>query len=313
MNARVLVTGANGFIGRHVINAYLNSGTKAEIHAVRSPYGHLVSQSSTKCIWHTIDLLDSDAVNSLLFAIKPTHIIHAAWITTHGVYWTSEENKRWLEASIGLLDAFIRIGGRRFVQLGTCAEYDWSEGKLIEGITPEKPATYYGQCKLAFHQALLERIKQNMISAANGRVFFAYGPYENPSRLVPSVCRALIEEKRADFDCGSLWRDYMHVADLATAIVCLAASNLNGAVNLGTGEPIRLSTMLEQLGKISKRPELLHLRDQPAKSTNPPILIADTRRIRSIGWMPSIDIGDGLFDTYRWWHSRHCSNTTYQN
>ena len=255
MNARVLVTGANGFIGRHVINAYLNSGTKAEIHAVRSPYGHLVSQSSNKCIWHTVDLLDSDAVNSLLFAIKPTHIIHAAWITTHGVYWTSEENKRWLEASIGLLDAFIRFGGRRFVQLGTCAEYDWSEGKLIEGITPEKPITYYGQCKLAFHQALLERIKQNMISAANGRVFFAYGPYENPSRLVPAVCRALIEEKRAVFDCGSLWRDYMHVADLATAIVCLAASNLNGAVNLGTGEPIRLSTMLEQLGKISERPD----------------------------------------------------------
>lgn len=309
MTTKILVTGANGFIGRHVLSSLINSEMKAELHAVRSPFGTYPENNINNCTWHTVDLTDSASVQSVMDRVKPTHLIHSAWITTHGVYWHSEENKLWLEASISLLDGFIRNGGHRFIQIGTCAEYDWSEGKLIEGITPETPATLYGHCKLAFHTALLDRIKRNLVSAATGRVFFAYGPYENPSRLVPSACRALIERKHTDFDCGSLWRDYMHVGDLANAIVCLTASTLNGAVNLGTGEPIRLSTILEHLGKISGNPEFLHLRDQPAISTNPPILIADTRRIRSTGWLPSIDLYDGLTDTYRWWNSKIDTNT----
>ena len=301
MKMRILVTGANGFIGRHVIAACHNSDIKAEIHAIRSPFGVPTDRASDKSIWHTIDLLDLDAVNRVLESVRPTHIIHAAWITTHGVYWTSAENKLWLEASIGLLDGFIRNGGYRFVQIGTCAEYEWSDGKLIEGITPEIPTSLYGQSKLAFHHVLLDRIKKNKVSAANGRVFYAYGPYENPSRLVPSACRALIAGNRIEFGCGSLWRDYMHVADLGTAIICLARSTMNGAVNLGTGEPVRLSMILELLGKISERPELLVLKEYSQDDSTPPILIADSRRIRSIGWTPSIDIIEGLTATYHWW------------
>lgn len=70
---------------------------------------------------------------------------------------------------------------------------------------------------------------------------------------MPSACRALITGNRIEFGCGSLWRDYMHVADLGTAIICLARSTLNGAVNLGTGEPVRLSLILERLGRISEK------------------------------------------------------------
>lgn len=303
MKTRILVTGANGYIGKHVLSALLTSRTTAELHAIRSPFGKLIPETSENCNWHTVDLLDNAAVETILEIIRPTHIIHAAWVTTHGVYWDSDENYLWLEASVGLLDGFIRHGGHRFIQIGTCAEYDWSEGKLIEGITPEKPSTLYGRCKLAFHNVLLDRIKQGLVSAANGRVFFTYGPFENPARFVPSACSALLENKKIEFNCGSLWRDYMHVADLATSIVCLAGSNLNGAVNLGSGEPIRLSAMLEELGRISQRPDLLVFREQPENGTNPPILIADTRRIRGVGWMPTIDLHDGLSATYRWWQS----------
>ena len=303
MKTRILVTGANGYIGKHVLSALLTSRTTAELHAIRSPFGKFITETSENCNWHTVDLLDNAAVETILEIIRPTHIIHAAWVTTHGVYWDSDENYLWLEASVGLLDGFIRHGGHRFIQIGTCAEYDWSEGKAIEGITPEKPSTLFGRCKLAFHNVLLDRIKQGLVSAANGRVFFTYGPFENPARLVPSACRALLENKKIEFNCGSLWRDYMHVADLATSIVCLAGSNLNGAVNLGSGEPIRLSAMLEELGRISQRPDLLAFREQTENGTNPPILIADTRRIRGVGWMPTIDLHDGLSATYRWWQS----------
>lgn len=304
MKTKILVTGANGYIGRHVLSALITSNSAAELHAIRSPFGKLIPESIENCNWHTVDLLDTASVHSILKIIRPTHVIHAAWVTTHGIYWNSDENHLWLNASIGLLDEFIRNGGHRFIQIGTCAEYDWSAERLIEGFTLEKPSSLYGQCKLAFHNALLDRIEQGLVSAANGRVFFTYGPFENPARLVPSACRALIDGRRVEFDCGSLLRDYMHIVDLATSIVCLTKSTLNGAVNLGSGEPIRLFSMLEELGSISQRPDLLVLKNQqPESGTNPPTLIADTRRIRGIGWMPTIDLRDGLTATYRWWQS----------
>lgn len=302
---RILVTGANGFLGRHVVSALINGKTEKEIHAVRSPYGADPRNLLGRYFWHTADLLDSSSTKLLLERVRPTHIIHLAWITTHGVYWNSAENYLWLEASIRLLDEFIRLGGQRFIQIGTCAEYDWSESTLIEGISPEQPSTLYGRCKLAFHHELLNRNEMGLISTANGRVFFAYGPFENPARLVPSACRAIIENKKIEFNNCSIWRDYMHVADLATSIVCLTDSTLNGSVNLASGEPIRLSAMLEELVCISQRGDLFVYKEQPENGNSPPILIADTRRIRSIGWTPSISLYEGLSNTYHWWQSNY--------
>ena len=102
--------------------------------------------------WHRADLLDREQTSALMKAVAPTHLLHFAWYAEPGKYWHSEENLRWVEASLRLLRAFAGAGGRRIVIAGTCAEYAWTrETHCKEESTPLRPATLYGSAKHALH------------------------------------------------------------------------------------------------------------------------------------------------------------------
>ena len=140
---RVLVTGPNGFIGRHCLPFLLESGY--ELHGIVPQDGLQLDLPNIQ--WHVVDLLNYAHIRSLMKKIKPSHLLHFAWYAKPGEYWTSTENLRWLQASLELLQAFKFYGGWRVLMAGTCAEYDWRYGYCAENITPLKPASLYGVCK----------------------------------------------------------------------------------------------------------------------------------------------------------------------
>ena len=134
---RVLVTGATGYVGRRVTGPLEALGF--EVHAAGRAQG--------------VDLLATGGADALLAQVQPTHLLHLAWYTEHGLFWTSRENLRWVDASLRLLQAFASGGGRRAVVAGTCAEYDWVPGGTFsEWRTPLRPATLYGAAKLGLHE-----------------------------------------------------------------------------------------------------------------------------------------------------------------
>src|SRR4051812_47979331 len=105
---RVLVTGANGFVGRPCVARLLEAGF--EVHAVsRAP------QPPGEVRWHACDLLSVGAARQLIDAVRPTHLLGLAWCTTPGVYWTSPQNADWLRSGMELADAFAASGGQRAV------------------------------------------------------------------------------------------------------------------------------------------------------------------------------------------------------
>jgi len=301
-NIRILVTGASGFIGRHLLGSLQATGNWPEIHAVCHSAEWPRGQNGS-VVWHAADLLHPPSLDGLIAQVKPTHLIHAAWVTDHGVFWTHPDNTCWYDASLTLADAFSRHGGRRFVNLGSVAEYDWRDGRMIEGKTREEPATPYGQAKLAFHRELTARAQKAGYSAATGRIFFTYGAHEKPGRFVPSACRALITGEPEAFGSGSQWRDFLHVTDLARAIEYLTRSPLEGAVNLGSGSPMRLSDMLYVLENLSTAKGVLLKGARPDAPDDPPILFADTKRLAEIGWQPIVSLEDGLSAALDWWRS----------
>lgn len=137
MTKRVLVTGASGFIGRHALPALQMRGY--EVHAVaRRP---LQLEGAR---WHAADLLDEQAQAELLATVRPSHLLHFAWYAEHGKFWTAAENRRWVDATATLVQAFQRAGGRWVAATGSCAEYDWASGRCDELTTPIAPSTEYG-------------------------------------------------------------------------------------------------------------------------------------------------------------------------
>jgi nucleoside-diphosphate-sugar epimerase len=281
---RVLVTGATGFVGRQALAPLAARGF--EVHAPGR---------------HELDVLDPAATARFVEELRPTHLLHLAWYAEPGAFWESPENERWLTASIALLEAFASSGGTRAVIAGTCAEYDWSgDGLLSEQRTRLAPRTAYGRAKDALHSAVAELD----LSLAWGRVFFLYGPYEDERRLVAAVTRALLAGKPARTTHGRQVRDFLHVAEVGAAFAAVLDSDVEGAVNVGSGEGVTVADVVQRLAAIAGRPDLLELGALETTVGEPPLLVADAGRLRDeVGWKPSRSLDEGLRDTVEWWRA----------
>lgn len=296
---RVLLTGATGFIGRHCLPLLLETGF--QVHAVSS---RLTGQSQPEVFWHQADILDSVQLTKLIDDVRPTHLLHLAWYTAPGKYWTSLENIRWVRASLELLQVFASKGGNRVVMAGTCAEYDWSYGYCSESITPLLPSTLYGTCKHSLQMMLSEFSKETGLSSAWGRIFFLYGPHEHPERLVPSVIRSLLLGEPARCSHGKQVRDFMHVKDVASAFVSLMESDVSGPVNIASGRAIELKEIIYKIADKINRRDLVQLGAQSVPESEPPLLIANVSCLsKKLGWLPKLDLDGGLDETIAWWQS----------
>jgi nucleoside-diphosphate-sugar epimerase len=304
---RVFVSGAGGFIGRWSVPALLRLGY--EVHAVLSgSAGRGVPGELRGARIHTADLLDASRVEELMRDIRPSHLLHFAWIATPALYRSSEENFRWLAASEHLLCCFGTHGGRRVMMAGSCAEYDWTRVEVCdERLSPlaNSSATAlspYAACKIALQKTLAEYGRRTQVSTAWGRVFFQFGPHEHPDRLVPHVISNLLLDREAACSHGKQVRSFLHVADVGAAFAAVLHSRLEGAVNVGSDERVTLADLIGRIGRQIGRPELVKLGVRPSAPEEPSILVPDVRRLRDEArWIPRFTLNEGLVDTIAWW------------
>lgn len=292
---RVLLTGATGFIGRHVLTRLTAAGH--EVHAVTTKEPPTGAGGIT---WHRADLLRSPQV---VGDVAPEVLLHLAWYVEPGRYWTAPVNVRWVEASLALLRSFAGAGGRRAVVAGTSAEYDWGAigPRCNEEGSPLRPATLYGAAKHALHTAATPYAEQAGFELAWGRVFFVYGPGEPGGRLVPSVGRALLAGRPVPTTRGEQVRDFMYVEDAAAAFVALTDSEVTGAVNVASGDPVSVGDVVDTLAQLTGRPDLLRPGALPDREGDPPRLVADVSRLREdVGFTPGVALPEGLTRTLEW-------------
>jgi nucleoside-diphosphate-sugar epimerase len=305
VRGRVLLTGASGFIGRAAIEPLLRSGF--EVHAL----ARRRIESPAAVQWHCVDLFDAGPeLDALISAIRPDCLLHFAWYAEPGKYWQAGENVDCLCASLRLLRAFHAAGGRRVAMAGSCAEYDWTLGAPLRETTPRKPATLYGVCKNALQNVLAGYSSQYGLSSAWGRVFIPYGPYEQPVRLVPDVICSILQGRVARCTSGEHIRDFIHVDDAAEAFVALLASDVTGAVNIGSGQGVAVKDVALKIAQRLGRPDLLQLGAIPVRKDEPPALVADVRRLTDeVGFTPRT-IDKGLDLVIAWWRKQLASSAS---
>jgi len=295
---RVLVTGGSGFIGRQVWKPLHKRGF--EIHATGR---HPLADSPPGVVFHPVDLLDCASHQSLLERVKPDHLLHLAWYAEPGQYWDAPQNVAWLAATQSLVGAFCAAGGRRVVGAGTCAEYAWADGLLVEGRTAEKPASQYGETKLAAGQRAAAIVSAAGGSAAWGRIFSPYGPAEPPARLVPHVITRLLRGEPARCTKGLQVRDFLYSLDVADALVALLDSDVSGPVNIASGQSLSVGDLALRVATMLGRPDLLRLGEIAESSNNSaPMVVASVQRLsRELGWRPRHTLDEGLAGTIGWW------------
>jgi nucleoside-diphosphate-sugar epimerase len=287
----ILVTGASGFLGRHCLPALAREGLR--VHAVsRNRRGN----DAEGITWHSLDLRAQAATEQLMRTLRPSHLLHLAWITTPDRYRSAPENLDWLEASLAMVRTFGEHGGQRFVGVGSSAEYGIAAGPRTEDEAPIRPASLYGQCKAACWMAAEAYALRYGFSAAWARVFLPYGPGDDPRRLIPSLLAALAAGTPINVTDGSQVRDFVHVTDIGDVLVrLLATPQAKGAFNVGTGRGIPVRQVIEWAADHFHARELVRFGARPQRDDEPPSLVADMAKVeRVLGWRAATSIESGL-------------------
>jgi nucleoside-diphosphate-sugar epimerase len=282
----VLLTGVTGFIGSHVARALVRLGH--EVHATFRPSSdhRRIADLGAGVILHK-GFMDTVPVD-------PDVTIHLAWYTVPGQYLEAPENIECLDASRRLL---ARVRGR-VICTGTCFEYDTRVGLLRED-SPTLPTTLYAQCKDVLRKEVVER--------PNGvwlRLFYQYGPWEDPRRMIPSAIQAVLRGEVVRATAGEQQRDYLHVEDVAAAVCAVAESRLEGVVNVGSGAPTTVREIMTTIGEYGHRPDLIRLGEMEYYPGEPMLVTAEVGKLRSTGWAPTVSLGYGLRRTFDWWRER---------
>ncbi len=296
---RVLLTGAAGFIGSHVARLLVAQGD--DVTAVLFPGKPTDRIADILPALSTIgaDLTSAD-LDELVSTAAPDACIHLAWHVEPGRYLTAvRENLSSLAAGTRLLSALDGSGCPRAVIAGTCLE----PGTLIDGQT-DSPLTIYAAAKSALHQVGMH-LDNTRVACAH--VFYLYGPAEDPRRVVPTVIHACLEGRRIEVSSGEQERDFLHVEDVASAIVSVMKSDTQGGVDICSGATTPIRDVFRTIGAATGRADLIGIGKRASVAGEPLDISGDRTRLAGTGWRPRWSLEAGLTQTVDWWRAELAS------
>lgn len=294
---KVLLTGSSGFLGQYVLRLLQQSNIAVVAVGRRRPPG--LGDASGKSGFIPADLLAHADFAGLAQQVGATHLLHLAWVTEHGQYWTSPLNFRWVDASTRLVQAFCEAGGQHVVGVGSCAEYLWGDGVCSETITPLTPATVYGVAKDATRRLLEALCAQYGVRCAWGRVFFPFGAGEGPARLLPKLVETL-QGRAAPFGVDALaYRDFLHAQDVALGLLALLQSDASGSYNISSGQPLQIGELVRAVARLLDRDAACVLDCPSERVAQPAALVGDSQKLQALGWRPQLTLLQGLEKTLR--------------
>jgi GDP-4-dehydro-6-deoxy-D-mannose reductase len=305
----VLVTGATGFAGSHLLDRL--RGRKRLVGWCRP--GGQAPGPSEDVTWDAVDVLDSVAVREGIERASPTHIYHLAGAPLVGASWrnTAAPLRANALGTHHVLDA-VRLSGRKCrVLVVTSAQIYQQSDEPISESAQLVPRTPYGLSKLAADQLALRAVLDDGLDVVVARPFNHAGPRQRPDYVVSSFARqlALIEAGRAEpvLRVGNLSarRDLTDVRDVVDAYLRLMdAAPAGRPYNICSGRAWRIADLLDELRQLSTTPVEVEIDQDRLRPADALVLQGDATRLRAeLGWSPTIPVEQMLRDTLEWWRA----------
>lgn len=240
---KILVTGATGFIGQHVVSTLLAKGQK--VIATSSN-----EEKARTFDWYSeVDYVEFDYHKESLdyynYFGKPDALIHLAWngLPNYNEPFHIEEN---LPVNCRFLKNFVKNNIEKLVVSGTCYEYGMQDGCLPESSCTQ-PVTQYGLAKDTLRKYTEYILKDSTTSFNWVRLFFLYGKGQNPRSLLPQLEKAIADgDEIFNMSMGEQLRDYLPVEKAAQHICKIVMQkDVQGIVNCCSGKPISVRRLVE--------------------------------------------------------------------
>ncbi len=297
----VLVTGAGGFIGSHLVRRLASDG--ARVLAFARDKKKRLQGSKARIVG--VDVTDAAAVKKIVVDFQPNSVFHLAALTKVErdaglVAKMSETN---VGGTINAIEACIAAGSvEAFVNTGTCEEYGNIDVPFSEEMVPRPPSPYAASKAAATTFCTMYHDSFGFPSLTL-RPFFTYGPGQGEGRFLPELIKAALAGKEFAMTGGKQTREYNYVDDIVEGYLLAAREKraLGQVINLGCGHEISVIEMARKVvalvGKGSLKPGVVPYRDNEVWR----LFCSNEKARKLLGWKPKTGLDEGLRKTIEWY------------
>lgn len=298
MARRILITGATGFLGFSILEKIIENGDIPYVLVRNDSNLSKIKSLLNVCkVFYYKTLQDEELILSLIELETVDSFIHCAW---KGVEQRNDSSQITYNVSF-TIDSIVlahKINCKRWVGIGSQAEYGAVNAVAMEDSTPIKPFSIYGKAKASCYWAASALCQAYSLEMVWCRVFSLYGPNDNPNYLIPYVIKNLLKGTSPSLtSCQQKW-DYLYVSDGANAIVSIANSKVTGIFNVGSGQTIILKEVVEYLKQALNPTIQINFGEVTYTENQILHLEASIDKInQSLNWHPRINLEEGLSKT----------------
>ena len=302
---RLFLTGASGFVGAATIGIALEAGHEVAAPVRPGSSALRLAPFEGRYLRLPLDLRDSAGIAAAMAEFRPDAVLHLAW---SGVANSARFERRQvsdnIETACQLTEAAAASGAKAFIGVGSQGEYG-AASSMSEDALP-RPTSLYGAAKVAALFLTRQLAEQAGLRHAWLRLFSTYGPGDNDGWLIPMLIGEMLAGRRPRTTLGTQKWDWLHVDDVARAIVAVAATpKAEGVFNLGSGRAVPVRWATERIRDLAAPGMELKFGEIPFRPDQVMHMQADISRLTAAtGWAPAIPIEEGLAATVAWYRAR---------
>jgi dolichol-phosphate mannosyltransferase len=302
--SRTIVTGGAGFVAANLIRRLLSDGHEviATVRPQSDAWRIQELLSEIDCV--ELDITDAPEVADVVRRARAETIFHLA---AHGAYSWQHERRRIFDTNVGgtmnILEAAVGYDVGAVVVAGSSSEYGFKDHSPAETEALE-PNSDYAAAKAAATLLGGHIGRSENVNVVTLRLYSAYGPWEDPGRLVPRLVSYALSDRLPPLVDPDTARDYVFVADVVDGFIQAAeqAAAATGRIyNLGSGRQTTLREIVETARRLFAVHEEPVWNTMPRRMWDTEVWVANPARIRAeLGWEASTSLEQGLASTAEW-------------
>lgn len=299
---KVLVTGAAGFIGSHLVRRLLEYGAQVAIIVRKSTKLWKVDSVKNQIEFYYSDMQDKDKLDKIICAYKPQYMFHLA------AYGVNSQNKDYYNAintniigSVNILEPLKKVECEKIINMGSSSEYG-----IINGSQTEKgelnPLSIYGSTKAASTIIMHQIARANNQDIITIRPFGLFGEYEEPHKIFSFIISSILKGQEVRLTSCQQFRDYIYVENLVDALILACKSDIKNEIfNIGSGKVNKLEYYINktfELIETKMKPKYGYYPQRDGDMWCPCPNIEKIKKI--LNWDVKIPFEVGLDKTIKW-------------